>query len=330
MTIPARFKDREDWKAAAFLAGNMLVVLSAGAIAWHIDAWWAYAVAFFLAGARGQACYILQHEAMHNLLFTSPKTNERVGTVLSAFLGTQFYLGRKIHWDHHRNVGQKDDPNESFHGVEARPPGMAIARFFLFNLFGGRLLQMVSNLWRAVLGNRFSKGGDFPARKFQIPHAKARIDLIALFGIQLLVLGVISVAASPIVYFAFFLLPLATLTSFFEAVRSFSEHVLPGVATTDAERNRSFLMNAGRVERFFISQFDFHLHHVHHLHPNVVTFKIRELHAWLLINDPAYKRTFIIRPGYVATAILYLTNKNFPGAGVGYPAISRNYRHSTV
>jgi fatty acid desaturase len=152
-----------------------------------------------------------------------------------------------------------------------------------------------------------------------IPQAKARLDLAALFGVQAVLLVAISLAASPLVYVGLYFLPLAMLTAGLESVRSFSEHVLPGTATCDAEENRRFFMDAGPVERFFVSQFDFHYHHVHHLHPNVVTFKVRRLHAWLSANDPGYPQQFIVRPGYVATAVRYIFNKPFQGAGLGYP-----------
>ena len=317
--IPEEFGLRDDRLAWLLVAGNLSVVLSAGVIAWHLGAWWAYVLAFVLVGARGQASYILQHEAMHNLLFTAPRTNQRVGILLSAVLGTRFYMGRKIHWDHHRHVGHPNDPNEIFHNVENRPPGPAALRFFLFHLLGGRLTMMVSNLGRTALQIVLPGKQDAGRDEGSIPFAKTRIDLIALFGVQLVILSAISLLSSPIVYFALYFAPLVTLTAFFEAIRSFSEHVLPGTPTCEAEGDRRFLMDAGPVERFFVSQFDFHLHHVHHLYPNVVTFKVRALHRWLLANDPLYPGQFLTRPGYVGTALRYLSNRPFAGAGSGYP-----------
>ncbi len=317
--IPEEFGVRNDTRAWAMVIVNVLVLLGSGAIAWNIGNWWGYTLAFLLVGARGQACYILQHEAMHNLLFTRVRTNERVGIVLSALLGTRFYMGRKIHWDHHRRVGQVDDPNETYHNVEKRPPGTAVIRFFAFHLLGGRLFMMVSNLAMTaaqIVSPSKAAGGKADA----VPFAKTRIDLMALFMTQFAVLTAISLLSSPIVYFTLYLLPLATLTAFFEAIRSFSEHVLPGEATCEAEGARRFFMDASPLETFFVSQFDFHYHHVHHLHPNVVTFKVRALHRWLSENDPDYPDQFIRRPGYVEVACRYLFNLQFAGAGDGYPA----------
>src|SRR5437660_1520377 len=67
--IPAEFSLRDDRLAWLMVAANMLVVLCAGIVAWWLGSWWGYIIAFVLVGARGQACYVLQHEAMHNLLF---------------------------------------------------------------------------------------------------------------------------------------------------------------------------------------------------------------------------------------------------------------------
>jgi fatty acid desaturase len=317
--IPEEFTRRNDGLAWAMVLANVLVVLCSGVLAWRIGNWWGYVIAFLLVGARGQACYVLQHEAMHNLLFTRVRTNERVGTILSALLGTRFYMGRKIHWDHHRRVGNADDPNEMFHNVEDRPPGMAVIRFFGFHLLGGRLILLIRNLCLTAARIVFPAKGSDGAAKADIPFAKTRIDLMALFVTQLAVFIVMSLLSSPLIYFTLYMLPLATLTAFFEAIRSFSEHVLPGEATCEAEASRRFFMDASPVESFFVSQFDFHYHHVHHLHPNVVTFKVRALHRWLNENDPDYPGRFISRPGYVEVALRYLFSRPFAGAGSGYP-----------
>ncbi|MFC4273507.1 hypothetical protein GQF03_06940 [Sneathiella chungangensis] len=319
--IPTEFKRREDGYSWALVISNAVVVAASGIIAWHVDTWWAYVIAFVLVGARGQACYILQHEAMHNLLFEKVKMNERVGVVLSAFLGTQFYLGRKIHWNHHTKVGADSDPNQLFHDVTERPPGWKISAFFIANLLGSRLVALVQSLILVFTGffrkNEQKKRRNAPPRL--ISAKKSRVDLVALFAVQLLMFICISLLSSPFVYVLLYVLPLSTLTSFFELMRSFSEHVLPGQATCEAEEKRRFYMVAGPVERFFISQFDFHYHHVHHLYPNVVTFKVKALHEWLLENDPNYTSKFKERPGYVGTAWRYIWNKPFGGCGAGFP-----------
>jgi fatty acid desaturase len=322
-TIPAEFIQRDDRRAWIYTAANAVVVVGAGSVAWHIDAWWAYLAAFILVGARGQACYVLQHEAMHNLLFENRKTNELVGILLSGLVGTQFYMARRMHMEHHRLVGQPGDPNEIHHDVTHRPPGLGVLLFFLSQLLGGRLVSLVKRLFmvglqviRQALG--ISKGA--AAMPTASLSSKARTDLIALFAIQVAIMAVITLASSFWMYVLLYVLPLSTLTAFFETLRSFSEHVLPGAPPRSvAETNRRFYMDAGPVERFFVSQFDFHFHHVHHLYPNVPTFNVRRLHGWLADQDPSFGETFETRPGYVGVAWRYFANRPFPGAGTGYP-----------
>ena len=145
--------------------------------------------------------------------------------------------------------------------------------------------MMLANLARALSNTAGRNDGGAASPQGALPPGKARLDLVALLGVQLAMLIALSLMASPIVYVALYVLPLATLTAFFESVRSFSEHVLPGQPSCETEEKRRFFMDAGPTERFFLSQFDFHYHHVHHLYPNVVTFRVRELHHWLLVND---------------------------------------------
>ncbi len=148
-----------------------------------------------------------------------------------------------------------------------------------------------------------------------VPERYRRVDLLALLLVQLCMLVMFTLLAKWWVYFILYVLPLSTLTALFEAIRSFSEHVLPGAPTNEVERNRRFYMNAGPVERFFVSQFGFHYHHVHHVHVNVPTFNVKRAHQWLSENEPDFTGTYIERPGYVKTALLYLFERPFPGKG---------------
>jgi hypothetical protein len=77
-----------------------------------------------------------------------------------------------------------------------------------------------------------------------------------LVVVQVGMLAMFTLLAQWWVYFVLYVLPLSTMTSFFEAIRSFSEHVLPGKPTNKAEENRRFYMNAGPVERFSLASSD--------------------------------------------------------------------------
>jgi fatty acid desaturase len=301
--IPRSFYERDNTRAALLTALNAAIVLGAGPVAYALNSIPIYFVAFVLVGARAQALYILQHECMHWLLFESRKANNVCGLLLSGILGTGLSYGRFYHFKHHRLVGQADDPNLIWHDSRIHLPGWSTFWFFAGQLAGVRLLRLVA---RSFLGRRTAT-----TVPLMVPNPVGSrpmiVDLAAAVGLQSIVFAVFWMTSAWWVYFLFLLLPLATLTSFFEAVRSFSEHVLPGErAAAPAEEARLFYMDASGLERFFFSQFGFHYHHLHHLYPGVVSFKLDALHRWLYENDPLYSAKYVRRDGYVRTALRYI------------------------
>ncbi len=315
VSIPDSFKDREPAKALFYCISNILIVVFSGVVAYHINTWYAYAIAFVLVAARVQALYILQHECMHWLLLNKKKDNDVLGAIISGVIGTKLFEGRIIHFKHHKDLGLDSDPNTYFYDLNNRSTfGQKFSHFFM-QLIGLRLIQMIMT----ILGKK--SGGNVADVK-TLSKEDARADLKMLVGCQLIILTVITLLSSFWVYLALFFLPIVTLTCLFESIRSFSEHTLPGeVPTCYAEEHRLFLMNSGPFELFFISQFQFHYHHLHHTYPYVVTFKLKELHEWLQANDPDYSSRYILRPGYVRVFIDFLFNKDFSGSGKNYPKI---------
>lgn len=323
--IPGAFSKRENWKAAGYILLNLMLLLASGIFAFHWHQRWFYLVVFVLVGSRAQSLYILQHETMHSLLFSNRRANIGVGILLSALLGTRYFDGTRLHMIHHRLTGQPNDPNDHWHSTAGKKPGWTTTRFFISQLMGIRLLipllRVTDLLGRLIMPSKTNRT-TLQAKDIDNSSSRsaAMIDLSALILVQAIVFSIIALLATPWVYFLLYLAPMVTLTAFFEAIRSFSEHVLPGeIPTTDTERERLFHMRAGRIERFFISQFSFHYHHLHHLYPNVVTFKMPELHRWLQQNDPDYTQRYIERPGYVETLLRYTLNRSIPGAGLHYP-----------
>ncbi|HEY1304101.1 MAG TPA: fatty acid desaturase [Vicinamibacterales bacterium] len=299
--IPRSFYDRCSVRATVLTAVNLGVIVGAGPAAYAVNWWPIYILAFLLVGARAQSLYILQHECMHWLLFRSRRTNDICGMLLSGALGTGLSFGRFYHFKHHRRVGRSDDPNLIWHDSALHPPGWSTFWFFASQLAGIRVINLVTRRYQSNSAtNRLMVPNPVGSREMFV-------DLAVTASAQAVILAGIWVASAWWVYGAFFLLPLVTLTSFLEAVRSFSEHVLPGErGTTVAEEGRLFFMDAGRIELFFFSQFGFHFHHLHHLYPGVVTFKLSSLHQWLQQNDASYPGKYVRRDGYLRTALRYV------------------------
>lgn len=318
--IPKHYFSRPSMAASFYILVNVLVITTSGVLAYHINKWWFYCIAFVLVGARAQSLYILQHEAMHWLLYKNKRLNDVIGIFISALIGTQLTSGRELHFKHHMRVGEADDPNLAFHKTEGRRPFWPIARYFGSQLIGYRLIDIILRLHKQM----FSHANQKQAKSDKGSRSK-RIDLFALISIQLSLLLVISIFSKPWVYFILYLLPIATLCSFFESIRSFSEHTLPGIVPQNyPEKYRLFFMDSHPFELFFISQFGFHYHHIHHLYPNVSTFYLEDLHQWLIKNDNRYSDKYIKRDSYIKTIACYIQNKDFPGSGLSYPFQQQN------
>jgi fatty acid desaturase len=324
--LPDHFALRQDILAAALVLANGAIVVMSGVVAYKLNVWYAYVMAFILVGARGQALNILQHEAMHYLLFTNRTTNVVVGSILSGLIGTRYFDGRTFHMNHHRNVGLPSDPNEVWHSTKGREPVAGAAWFFLSQLVGIRILMLLPRL--TALGRQVVSGKKklpltspdliiaAPQARDRETSSKAITDLACLMLCQLVVLGLTWRLSAFWVYPLLYVAPIVTLTAFFEALRSFSEHVLPGETPTKyPEEHRLFLMHAGPIECFFVSQFSFHYHHLHHLYPNVPTFKMKEVHRWMCNNDPYYRLRYKDRAGFFMTAINYSLGREIDGYG---------------
>ena len=328
--LPKQFFELESAKGWFYVVTNALVVTCSGTAAYYVDTWWCYVLAFVLVGARAQALYILQHECMHWILFPNRRTNNIMGVLLSGILGTRLYDGRAMHFQHHRDVGLPSDPNTYWHGTENHRPGWSTIKFFLLQLIGGRLLGVFLRTLHVLTGIDYEPAQSIDEQKERSENVPERIrlrrkresqiDICAILVVQGILFASMSLVASPWVYVLLFFCPIVTLTCLFESFRSFSEHVLPGDQSRNVpEELRSFLMDASRVELFFISQFWFNYHHLHHLYPRVATFKLRKLHRWLQENDERYEDKYIRRPGYVSVALNYILNRPINGGGENYP-----------
>jgi len=188
--LPIEFYRRENWLAAFLLVLNVAIVGGTGILAYHVGSLAGLIAAYVLVGARCQACYILQHEAMHNLLFANRPTNDWIGTALSAFLGTQFYFGRALHMKHHREVGADSDPNEFLHTTRGKEPKWRFVGFVLFQLFGGRLALLMLSLSKSILDaaglRKLGAQIKTPNTSIDVnvPSRYRQIDLLALLAVQ--------------------------------------------------------------------------------------------------------------------------------------------------
>ncbi len=243
--------------------------------------------ALFIAGLQNSLAS-LAHEACHYKIFTPRGLNSIVGGFLYSYpLGLPYISYRKRHLEHHRMVGDPGDPDwDNYQGPQFASKGR-VYTFYVMRILGAYL---VVNVLTVLSGRRppvlQDHKRDNPTR-----------DLVYLALTQAALFGLIAFAFSWWMYFALWLLPLVTLTSFLVGFRAFLEHNHPD--ETSGVEERLFDYNPNFVEAFFFSPCNFHLHAIHHAYPAVPHYRLRRMKGELAEKGIAYPCED--RPGFVTT-----------------------------
>lgn len=102
----ARPDDGRAWRELGFTLG-LYACAVALALA-SIGTWGVMLFAMVLAAATGLRIYMIQHDCLHRSFFTSRRTNDIVGTLLSPIAMTPYKATRYIHTLHHTHVSDLD------------------------------------------------------------------------------------------------------------------------------------------------------------------------------------------------------------------------------
>jgi fatty acid desaturase len=227
-----------------------------------------FALAFVVVGGRQHALDILAHEAWHYTVFRRRWLNNVAGAWLCAFPNLSRFTGlRKKHFEHHRKVGTRDDPDRYYWGW--RPSERV--EFVKHHLF------VLSGLWfvRHLLGGARKASAPAPhadpedrPQEIDVPPCREdRAELAGLAIWHLAALGAFAATVGWIWYFLLWLLPVLTLRVFLGELRQFLEH----------RHGRLLVYNTHPVERFFVGPFNFHLHAYHHAYPQEPWFVLPAL-----------------------------------------------------
>jgi len=254
----------------------------------------AFAVAFVLVASRQYALLILLHDSFHSLLHPSRRVNYLLGALLvGAFCGSSFWGSRAAHLEHHRKLGEPDDPEFFLHCAaepnEKRTPA-AFARHFLVLISG-----------RQVLYSYF--GGDSGCSALQRLR-KALPRMLPVVPAQALLLALFVWAGAWTAYFTLWVLPLLTLVVLFNGLRAFCDHAnvsdQPG-----AKEHRLVSYISSPLERFFLAPFHMNYHAEHHLFPYVPHYKLPALRRKIM-TSPDHCSLVQWRRGYLSFAREFL------------------------
>ena len=243
-------------------------------------------LSFLIIAGLQNSLASLAHETFHYKVFTTRKLNSFVGGFLYSYpLGVPYQSYRKRHLEHHRNVGNRSDPDWGNYQGPQYESASAVYKFFLRKLLGAYMFANVfSLLTRKNPPMLMEQQAESPVK-----------DFVYLAVSQLVFCALISVFFSWWMYFVFWLFPTFTLTSFLIGVRAYLEHNDP-----DEESGvdvRLFDYQPNWLEHFFISPCHFHLHAIHHAFPAVPHYRLATLKRELAGKGIAYPCQD--RPGYI-------------------------------
>lgn len=310
--IPSEYRKAHNREALSYFLITTMIIIFSGPIAYFLAVWWGYILAYIFVAIAGDALLKLQHDAMHGVLVSDKKLNNALGIFASALMGTRYYDAVTIHMRHHARLGGGDDPNLYWYDEKNNIPV-----FMLGQLLGAKLWMFISRTIAVFMrsarpsSESLKTNTSLDSSPVVVNKLRATDDLVALGLMQCLLFMAISFFTAPWIYIVFIVLPPSTLGSLFESIRSFSEHAKYDKPSENlAERRRLYLVSSNPLERFILSQFGFHIHHLHHLYPKVPVFNLPKLHTWMMDNVSDYSELFITRKSYVGTLYFFMINRS--------------------
>ncbi len=231
-------------------------------------------------GALQHHLSIIQHEAVHYLLFTNRRLNDLAGRLAAyPIFFTMRYRG--THWQHHRSLGHDDDPD--LHNYVDYPSDI---RYLLFDI--------VWNVTGAAAVRQFLKQALAGRRP-----AGARIDpeLAGVAATQAAIFGVLWACGVWEAYFVLWILPLLTIAKSLTHFRNVVEHAqLRDLGDPELSRCRTVLCSP--IEGFFFAPMNFNYHAEHHFYMGIPYHQLPKAHE-LLSAMPQYHRVVEVEHGYL-------------------------------
>ena len=256
-------------------------------------------VAFFVIGALQHRISIVLHEAVHFLLFKNRKLNNVVGNLFLAYpIGFTLHY-RKIHFAHHSDLGEDDDPD--LVNYESYPNTAAFFfAMFMQNISGFNAMKQ----FLEMIGLRKSTDPHLLAANIPKP---SRWHLVGLVAAQLIIFGLLAVFSHWWYYIVLWLAPLVTIAKTCANVRNAVEHtaIVPDPKAPYA-RYRTIL--SPFLERFFLAPLYFNYHAEHHLYPAIPYHQLPKVHE-ILRRQESYEKNIQLVPGYIHFVRKYMIRK---------------------
>ena len=285
---------RPDWQSAAAIFAHCAITYVPVYLAAMVGPSLLLVLFWLWFGLLQNGLINLMHECAHKLTFRRPALNEVLGAwVLAPLVLTDFAGYRARHWDHHRRLGEADDPKVVYH-TDVRQLGVWLLLL--------RCLLGVEALKRLTEGGHEAHPGDGTKGATLSPR---------LLVTQALFMGsIVAVAwwvkpdwwsalvAAALAYGFVYGYGLGSVTVFAAAVRAIAEHQI-GDNETSAHEGDAALRNlsCNTFTRLTLGAYGFGEHATHHRRPGVPYYNLPALTRSLAEANPAY----VPGPGYIQT-----------------------------
>lgn len=278
-----------DFCIFGFLWGVGILLVFVSDSAFNLLRYGGLAVGIILSAIALNACVLMLHEGMHQLLFKTPLLNYWCSVLLGAAVGVSFSAYRILHIFHHVNLGGQDDPDN----YRAYTSNRRLEWLMQY----GRLLvgSFVYLFFIPFLGWR---------KETHEGRRKIAIEYVVVVG---LISALFFYFPNPLVLYCWFI-PLI-LVAYFTAVRGLSEHSFTDIKDpVTASRT----VTSGPIAEFCLLGANYHL--AHHLFPEIPSYNLRKLHQLIL---PRLSRT-VVAKSYLSFLIAFVkATRTFNESSIG-------------
>ena len=267
------------------------IAIALGIYSWHPLI--VFGSIIFIAG-RQHSLYILNHDASHNQLFKSSKTNKLVATIFSNFVmfhhpeAWSFVQWKRIHRRHHLYLFTRRDPN--YVGREMK--GDTIKVLGSLALIWLCLKTGITSIFQFFVGRQDYAGLSMNSEvdksrynhlcclfRFWKNDREMQTESIARLVFIIVALGVISFFQWWIPFTVFWLVPMYTVYPMILTFMDLTEHRWTDNSKELENNTRS--VKTGIVEKIILSFLPRGFHREHHLCPQVAVTNLPQLGAIL-------------------------------------------------
>jgi fatty acid desaturase len=231
--------------------------------------------AFLVMGPIHARFAILMHEAAHRLLFSNRRTNDLVGKwciAFPAFVPIDLY--RRGHMAHHREEFGPNEPDiPLYRGYPIRRDSMF--RKLRRDALGITGWKLTKGLFRGVVAE----------------NDKVRAQARGIVAVQLVMLGLFTLAGHPWMYFILWFLPHLTVWRVINRLRGIAEH--GGMKQSADRRETTHSVRQHLPARLTIVPYYTGWHLAHHVDSGIPMRNLPKLHEEL------------VRSGYVQPGLEY-------------------------